>query len=280
MPLLTKAYLGSTKLWEDKAWFENTYDTFSLIDTDDATVTADAATHTKGAWVELVASSSADASLLVVTANNYQNSVNTSALLDIGIGASGSESAVISNLAFGGARDVQDARGWAIPIPLKVPSGSRISARIQSVISSRTATIGVTLFDRGDYSSAPTSVDVLGSDTAASTGTTFSGSVGTWTEVVASTSQDYRAIALAPSLNGTSSSLAVLYYVLGQGASGSEAIVGRSIVCSSNAEFIYPMVESGFPLFGKPIPAGTRLSVQTPTSTNPQNYGVTLIGIP
>jgi hypothetical protein len=279
MALLQKAYLGSTALFRNTSWFED--DAATLVNsTTGATVTASATTHTKGSWTQLLASSSADASLVVIGVNNFAVATDTSSLLDIGTGASGSETVLIGDIAIGGHSTLNGNLSTYVPIPMRVASGTRIAARIQSVVASRAATVRVYLIDAGDYNQAPTSVDVIGTNTATSNGTLMSGVSGTWVQVTASTSRAYRAVAVVPSLASNDVlSIQPLVYDLGTGASGSEVQIGKVEMDTSNAEFLgyRPVLP---PLVVKNIAIGTRLAIRHNISSNPGRYGVTLIGIP
>jgi len=88
--------------------------------------------HTKGAWVELLASLSAQwrygvLSLSGLTAARF-------GLVDLGKGAAGSEAVIVDNLgAFGYPSD-----NWIIPLPLTIASASRLAARFQASVGSST----------------------------------------------------------------------------------------------------------------------------------------------
>jgi hypothetical protein len=181
----------------------------------------------------------------------------------------------------GGALTTTGPVGVAVSIPFQIPSGTRLSARIQSVVTGgKTATAQVFLFDvGGDYATAPTSVDVIGGNTANSQGISFSGASGTWVQATASTSQAYRAVAIVPSMHSTGIATIAPQLDVGVGASGSEQVFGVTITSYSNSE----AVQSAPPylsLFGRNIPAGSRLAVRHNIATSPTVYGFTLIGIP
>jgi hypothetical protein len=279
MALLQKAYLGATPLFRSKDWFEDAY---TLVnDSGLVTVTANTSAHTKGSWSELIASASANASLLVLHVQDVSAvSTATATLLDLATGASGSESAVASDIAIGSAQTTAGPVGVAITIPLKIASGTRLSARIQSVVTGgKTASVQAFLFDVGDFATAPTSVDVIGGNTANSQGISFSGASGTWVQATASTSQAYRAVAIIPSAHSAAISSIGPQLDLGVGASGSEVVFGITLVAYNNSE----AVQSAPPylsLFGRSIPAGSRLAVRHNIATGPSSYGFTLIGIP
>jgi hypothetical protein len=275
MALLQKAYLGATPLFRSKDWFEDAY---TLVnDSGLVTVTANTSAHTKGSWSELIASASANASLLVLHVQDVSAvSTATATLLDLATGASGSESAVASDIAIGSAQTTAGPVGVAITIPLKIASGTRL----QSVVTGgKTASVQAFLFDVGDFATAPTSVDVIGGNTANSQGISFSGASGTWVQATASTSQAYRAVAIIPSAHSATISTIGPQLDLGVGASGSEEVFGITFVAYNNSE----AVQSAPPylsLFGRSIPAGSRLAVRHNIATGPSSYGFTLIGIP
>jgi hypothetical protein len=277
MALLQKAYLGATPLFREPAWFENQaikvvqrVGSFSL--------TADTNAHTKGAWTQLFSSTTADASVFWFIAQNVNtNATNTATLLDIGTGDSGSETTIIENVAIGSAT----ANGVVAAIPFKIPSGTRIAARIQSVVTGgKTANIVPHILDGGDYATAPTSVDTIGADTATSQGASFSGASGTWAEGIASTSRAYRAVALILSAHSDDLVSSVNgVFEIGVGAAGSEVSFGRLYHTYFNSEQSRTELPY-FQTFGRSIPAGSRLAVKHPIVANPDRYGFTLIGIP
>jgi hypothetical protein len=280
MALLQKAYLGATPLFRNVDWFEASYT--PVNSSAEVSLTANTSAHTKGSYSELIASTSANAGLLVLMVQDISTAAtNTATLIDIATGASGSETAIISNLAVGGALTTTGPTGVAVAVPLKIASGTRISARIQSVVTGgKTATAQVFLFDvGGDYATAPTSVDVITGDTATSQGISFSGSSGTWVEAIASTSRAYRAVAIVPSTHNSAINTVAPQLEVGVGASGSEQVFGLTVASYSNNE----NVQSSPPylsLFGRNIPAGSRLAVKHNIAANPDRYGFTLIGIP
>jgi hypothetical protein len=280
MALLQKAYLGATPLFRNVDWFEDAY-TF-VQSSAEVSLTANTSAHTKGSYSELIASTSANAGLLVLIVQDVSAAAtNTATLIDIATGASGSEADIIGNLAVGGALTTTGPTGVAVSIPFQIPSGTRLSARIQSVVTGgKTATAQVFLFDvGGDYATAPTSVDVITGDTATSQGISFSGASGTWVQAIASTSRAYRAVAIMPSTHNSNILTIAPQLELGVGASGSEQVFGSTVASYGNNE----TVQSSPPylsLFGRNIPAGSRLAVKHNIAANPDRYGFTLIGIP
>jgi hypothetical protein len=159
-------------------------------------VAAHATIHTKGAsWTELVATTTYDAyAIEVVWAGSFTSATVTDMLLDIGIGASSSETPIISNLQVGWTRVN------SMVFPLFIPKGSRLSARAQALISADV--IGVSVFLYGGPSGLPwptfTICDAYGADTAASDGTAItpgaSGTESSWGNVGSTLSRNYGAV--------------------------------------------------------------------------------------
>jgi hypothetical protein len=227
--------------------------------------------------VQLIASTSANASAIYVEANVANNGFDTSCLLDIGTGASGSETALISNIAIGGARTAAGLSGYVFTVPIQVPSGTRISARIQHITASATTTILVEARDYGNYAQSPTSVDVIGTDTATSTGTDFV-TANTYVQLTSSTSRAYRGIVILPNVSGNAVANVTATLTLAKGASGSEVELGARYAAYSNAETVQTIDDF---FVAASVASGTRLAVkiQGPAS-NINQYGVCLIGIP
>jgi hypothetical protein len=281
MALLQKSYLGATPLFRNLGWFQA--DVNALADISSlVTVTANSSAHTKGAWSQLIASTSADSACIYLRVNGIGTSAtNTATLLDIGTGATGSETAIISNVAVGGAAGSGfDPNGIYMQVPIQIPSGTRISARIQSVVTGgKTATVEAAVGGAGDYAAAPTSVDSIGGNTATSEAIGMSGSSGSWTQVVASTSVAYRAIVLVPSFASINRVSANLQFTIGVGASGSEAAFGVApfrVASNETATSMWPCIS----LFGQAVAAGSRIAVKHNIASTPSEIQVTLIGIP
>jgi hypothetical protein len=289
MALLQKGYLGATPLFRTTNWFDVGLP--SAINYASATLTANASAHTKGSWGQLIASTSTNFSFLIVRVSSISSAgINSASLVDLALGASGSEVAFASNIAVGGASGVGAAglQSIVFGIPVQIPSGSRISARMQSVITGgKTGVIEILTCTTSDYETTLTDVDVIGADTSLSKGISFSGAANTWNEAVASTSRNYRAVILVPSshdnalfnFNGAS-------MTVGVGASGSEVEIG-SLAYNINADerigiaVGWPFfITKGSLVFSSNIPAGSRLAVRHPFSSGPEKVGFVLIGVP
>jgi hypothetical protein len=205
---------------------------------------------------------------------------DTATLLDIGIGASGSETAIASNIAIGGANN------YNIALPVNIPSGTRIAARIQGVRSSQTLSINANTFTANISGSAaslfPSSVDVLGTDSSTSTGTAMSGASGTWVEIIASTGDDYMGFAVIPSVSDTdTANLTDARFTLGVGASGSEVAIGEMSFAVNTSETVSARsIANALPFYGREVAAGSRLAIRHNISANPSKYDACIIAVP
>jgi hypothetical protein len=277
MSNIQKAYLGTTPLFREKLWYENSPKVGTQFMVSAVTITADSSANTKGAWTQLISSTEADSSLMFLNLNGFfSTGVNTASLLDIAFGASGAETPILENLAVGGA-----GTSNLIPLPIKIPSGTRISARIQSVVSGgKTGAVIAFLYDAGNYNISPTSLDVIGGNTTNSQGISFSGSSGTWVEAISSTTKPYKAVAVILSIHSsTHPALVNQVFSVGIGSAGNEAEFGtsrQSFQSNGSTNMANPQLN----LFGYDIPAGSRLAVKHPFTSNPDRYGFCLICIP
>ena len=235
-----------------------------------ATVTADNTPHTKGAWTEIIASNGAATQALMVQVTEIgQSGTDTATLIDIGVGAAGNETAIASDIAVSGASN----SGIVFALPVAVAQSARISVRSQAVIPSDTADVTISSFVIANSAAMPTTVDVLGSVPAASTGTEV---LTSYTEIIASTSQAYEAIAIVESLSRTAF---INYFfntvTVGIGAAGVEVDVAQKPHSTLSSERTYsnPTVSL---VTAVDIPAGSRIAAKA----SPYFADVVVIGIP
>jgi hypothetical protein len=280
MALLQKAYLGATPLFKERSWFEDV-SAKPVSESSTVTITADASSHVKGAWSQLIASTAGNSTYIIVeVGGNATAATDNSGLLDIGIGASGSETAIINNVPINGATAGVARVPFAFGVPIKIASGTRIAARFQSLVSSKTATVLVRVFDMGDYAYAPTTVDTIGADTAASTGISMSGASGTWVQMTSSTTNAYKAFVVIGSWGGgTVVDNIRVQYTLGVGASASETELGSMQFQTVNDETCG--IEGGaFPVpIAATVAAGSRLAIKHNISANSTRYRAVVLGI-
>lgn len=189
-------------------------------------------------------------------------------LLDIGRGASGSETVIAENIAVGSATN-STTQNVSFGIAANIASGTRISARIQAVRTvPQTALVQIYTFNFGGASLVPSMVDVLGTSTATSRGTAIAAN-NTWTQIVASTSQAYIGLAFVPSASNANIAALSGLFEVGVGSSGSEQTVGFFEYDTTTSETMSNRqhVGNAFWIFGRDIPAGSRLAIRQDQNT-------------
>ena len=172
----------------------------TAADRNGTTITTGGA-HTKGAFSagELIATADEDCYAITVLVTGVRvTGTDTSYLLDIGIGASGSERTLIQNLDCWGAGDdtggSTQRKQWTFPV--FIPKGDRISARGQALAVNDTANVAVWLHQsaNGWGMEVPTAWEQLGTITNSDgpSVTPASGSFGSWTTILDPITKSYK----------------------------------------------------------------------------------------
>lgn len=226
------------------------------------TVTSGSA-NTKGSWVELVASTAFDADQLLITLG--QSNAICSGLVDVAIGASGSEQIIVANILCAGSPRM----ATSFHLPLGVPAGSRIAARVADTDGAQAFQVRVNLIRAGLWANPSSgSIVTLGANTADSGGVAVDpgstiNTYGSWSQVTASTS-DYIA-ALAVRIGGADNAAPAdsalgFYLDIGVGGAGSEVAIYEGLPFGSQSAGWY----GGNPAVWFPagIPAGSRLAAR------------------
>jgi hypothetical protein len=266
---------------------------FLALNNSGSSITSGASANTAGAWVQVLANNAVSAAETIVClnirciGNNQVNGNDNSVLMDVGIGAAGSETVVASGIAVGGGVN-SGGTGCNFALPVKIPGATRVALRIQCAQATRVYTLQQMVFsgqiaDSKFADQLPTSVDVLGTNAATSAGTAMSGASGTWVEITPSTSKDYQALALIPSgpQDTTGGTQVVGHLDLGIGAAGSEVVIAHA-GCTVNANgAIFPFDSNDtHGLFGGIIPSGTRIAVRHNLAASPGRVAACVIGVP
>lgn len=234
------------------------------------TLTASATPHAVGAYGDIFASLAGDVVMLVLkaTADVSQIGVDTSMLVSLAVGGAGSEVDIVSNLVQGGTQGVTSGFGYRMFLPIHIPAGHRLSAKVQAEQVSDTyslrceAYFGSHIPDWGGYSICET----LGADLANSRGTVISNSAGTWTEITASTANPLRAFNITGGLVDSTSTAVTHIVDVGVGAAGSEVIYGTWQISTSINEAVFNFIGPAF--LEMPIPAGSRIAVKKSTTSD------------
>lgn len=210
------------------------------------TVTAGSG-NVKGAWVQLAASTAGDIGYLeveVVSATGGRQG-----LLDIGVGASGSEVAIYSNIVLSSR-----SGSWKFYLPASIPSGSRVSARLQDTTASYAITMRAVGFSN---SFASVAGDLFGEGIGVTSGGSVyftavtpnptANTLGAYAQIVSATAHDYSGIIFQAAYitNAT-----FYLFNIAIGPSGSEKVIVPDI-SFVNLYGHYPVS----------IPAGTRISI-------------------
>ncbi len=257
-------------------WLPSLAGTTNSFQTAGTTITAHATPHTKGSWVQLVASTPFDVTMLTIggSANSGSNS-NTSQLVDIGIGAT--EVVLIDNIPTGySCLDIDSNRTATFPV--EIPSGTKISARMQGAITVDVVDIQLFMFGESSWSSTPTfqSIDTLGALTASSHGTDIAG--GGIVEIIASTAHEYKALGYGidgagdTSLSNSTPSLEIF---VGAGSAEKSLINDIRVGSASNDSVTRMTPKQGILEVEMNIPTGSRLSAQLSASID---MGLVLYG--
>ncbi len=240
-------------------------------------VTPNATAHTKGAWAELTAATSTDSHRIIIYPGSTSTSgFDTSALLDIGVGAAGAEVVVAANLAIGYYAPASGSYpyGLRFDLPLWIPKGTRVAARSQSARASAAAvniqTIFMTEHAAGQVVRPAAAVLTFGADTATSHGVAIvpaaAAAKGAWSQITAATTEPLSALALGVQGNAINSMQAgTVALDIGVGAAGSEVVVVSDVPAEiNNSEW----VARGGPVqtWNVDIPAGTRIAVRCSNS--------------
>lgn len=234
------------------------------------TVTSSATANTKGAYTQLVASTNFDASgLILVIDPQFED---THYLIDVAVGAAGSESVILSNYYSAGSLAVTTV---PLLLPLSIPAGTRISARSQDNFGSSASFVSGMVLGSGFFAdSAWSSIDTYGAATGTSTGTSVNAGAtantkGAWTQLVASTTRAHKGLMVAVGRTNASTAAAADYGCsidVGVGASGSEQVIIPDLVHAVTTAKKNAGHNVTFPI-PCDLPAGSRLAARMQSST-------------
>jgi hypothetical protein len=254
------------------------------------TLTGSGTAHTKGNWGQIDAAIPAGVKGLIVSVNATNlAATNTSMLMDIGVGGAGSELVVVANLGIGYKQNAGHMAGWIEYIPLALPDGVRLAARIQGAVVSDTAvTSWQYVIDQGIHPVRSfAACETMGADTGTSRGVTVTANAtintpGAWAEIVASTPTPIHALLPTIQANGQTTMVTRFETIeIGVGGAGAEQIIIPKIGyrVSSTSEELNPyllLALSG--LVDVNIPVGSRLAARVTSSVASTTTDVILHG--
>lgn len=240
-------------------------------------VSSPVALHTKGAWVELSSATPCHAHAIGLMLRKL--TIAPRILLDIGIGAAGSEVVVLDNISFG-----KSVRSPAyIILPLHIREGERVALRAQASIASQDTVVSAHLLAGSDLVAKGVGrLSTLGADTATTAGVTVTSNAsahtkGAWAEISSSSPRDFRGFWVS-TMDTASPPIGNMFMLIdiGIGAAGSEIVIIPDL-------FYRYINTSGFGFsfryFPVPIKAGTRIAARMQAETaGAQQAGVIIIG--
>lgn len=229
-------------------------------------ITANASPNAKGAsFTTLLAATGFEADGLLVMLDD--SAALTDYLLDIAVGGAGAEVVILSNLLISGGTG-SITYGAYYYFPVKIPAGTRLSARVQASTGAAVVRVSLLLFSQGVMPGETVGViDSYGLNTLTSGATSVdpggsANTKGLYSQIVASTNRMARFLSLSigNQLNGVRSSQSWLVDIAIGPALGEVVIVPNlALNCSTSPDIVVPQVYNMIPVS---IPAGTRLAVR------------------
>lgn len=282
LPLASRLGRDSTPIGD---WIDDTVNTAASTVTS-LSATAAGTSHTKGSWVEIVASTTEDAVSLAMntSAAIAANATDTRCLVDIGIGSAGSEVVVIPDIAVG--NKFYSIAGWLFPI--FIPKGTRVAFRSQHAQASNTNSFRFRLGRASAQSIRPASYCVnMGANTSTSSGvvSTWGGAPhtkGSWSEITSAAPEPLSGLQVCVDHNGVGvASNGSVLIDIGVGSAGSETVIASNMFYVTGASEWIDNFGGGLAYIPARIPTGQRIAVRHQSSvSNASTLGVVLIGIP
>lgn len=245
-------------------------------------VTTGAASTTKGAVAQLIASTTFDAYWVTILASAYSNAATAAAgAMDILIGAA-TEDVLIPNLLFGycgGGNSANMAGPKRWDFPLYIPAGSRLSCQAAGIRLSTAFAVGIIIYGGDGYPAfrVGSKVVTYGIGTIPN-GTTLvlgNGVEGAWTQIVASSTEDH--FALIPSFQPVTDTIITLksqHIDVGYGAVTEEEVASSYLFQTDSNETCSGPYNS-MPAF-QDIPSGSRLVMRGSNNGVVTNYNAAL----
>lgn len=227
------------------------------------------AANAKGSYVQLLAAVGFKYNAITINLSAEGGGGQTF-LVDIAIGAAASEKVIVPNILFDNARSVFSS-GIDLMVPISVPSGVRLAARVQEVggAGTRDVRVGVSgLAGGANYPPATCCVAInYGAITASTNGVLVdpgasANAWGAWTEISAATTQDHAGLAAVIGVNKQSGVLVDSSYEfqIGVGAAASEVAVAQWLAnLNGSTNAMKPCTHT----VGASIPSGTRLAMRS-----------------
>ena len=234
------------------------------------TLTAGTA-NVKGSWSALTSALPWDCDALAIEL--VGPGTGATGLLDIAIGPSGSEMVLFGNIGY----SIGANYAAKLPlIPVALPAGTRIAARVQSATASQTVAVKLTaMAATANQMTGYAGGDSIGAVTASSQGTSVTASAtanvkGSFTTLAppsggSLTVRDYAGLVVGVCYGSTIAFLTDIAI----GASGSEIIIAPNLSTNLGSYMHLPI----------PIPKGTRLSARVQASSGGVAAKISILGL-
>lgn len=225
----------------------------------------------KGAWVEMISSTSAAANSLLVWVCDNQGSNANAVAFDIGTGGSGSESVLIPDITMSAKANGFGNTGvmYSVCIPVAVASGTRLSMRYSSDEDRGPQLGGIVANQDGHGYTTVETIGVVtdGEGVEVDPGTTIN-TYGSWVELKASTTNAVKSLLVCTNI-GNNGNVDADYHrtvQIGTGGSGSEVAIDgvREIPCFNDTGERW---RNGMSCFDVDISASTRISARCQSSS-------------
>ncbi len=231
---------------------------------------------TEGSWTTVIASTAYDSYGLLLNLNNgFTDSVSVTSYIDIGVGAAGSETEIVSDIFSVSAGSYLTTEGQWFYFPVFVKAGTRISVRGRANAAAKTIRAYVQLKQFAQKSSPIcTKVQYL-TGNAVTAGTT---SKGSWTSLgVAAGLANFGFVFFSAALTATTLNNLSYHcdFAIGDGTNFS--IIQQDVLLTSNsAENI--TFTGLMDLVNVPVKTGVTFYGRAQCSGTPQAFAMALIG--
>ena len=239
------------------------------------TLTSSATADTLGTIVELITSTENDSNSMsiMLTEYTFASAAPVSFLMNIYIGGSGSEVALVENIHFYSDNSAANYSLCQFDFPVRVPSGTRISADVQTDTAAADAVMIIAQFRAGGFQSSRGCSEIVsyGANTATTNGATVDpgatiNTKGAWAEVEASTAQALRGFTLSMGSNLNNATDSANWLIdIGVGGSGSEVVIAENIYGNTTGQ--EKIINDGS-FFEVDIPAGSRIAIRAQSEEN------------
>jgi hypothetical protein len=247
------------------------YGTVTSTSIGGTTITTPATANTNSAWVSLGITTQ-NSSLLEIDAWTVDASYNYNTQINIGVGTSGSQSTIVSQVFIGTVSSPQQTQ---LTLPIEVAAGTNLWAQAQTDIASAETIYVQVRCHGGGFVPGFAGAETIGIYTAQTiiTAGSSANTMGSWTQI--SPNQGTGGI-LHPwhgfyILGGVGTAGVDYLFNIGIGASGSQQIIIPNVSMTA----IYMIG----PYYSYELPAGTNIWAQCQCSTASDQISIALMGV-